>query len=86
MLASTHLLISIAVIKSFISIHNAILSIFYGRRILTEVFVPCRREKKLQVSDFFYCWRHFEDFSYFWTEKLPIGEKFTVFSACRRKK
>ncbi len=26
--------------------NKAILSIFYGRRIPTEVFVPCRRKKK----------------------------------------
>ncbi len=44
--------------------HKAILSIFYGRRIPTEV---CWRKKqkikiKFQVSDFFSCRRHFKDF------------------------
>ncbi len=50
-----------------------------GRRIPTEVFVPCWRKKnlkkKIQASDFFYYRKHIEDFSYFWTEKLPIWEK-----------
>ncbi len=45
--------------------HKAILSIFYGRRIPTEVFVPCRRKKKLKkkkpsgvflVRDFLKSW------------------------------
>ena len=45
------------------STDKAILSIFYGRRIPTEVFVPCRRKKNIKkpsgvflVGDFLKSW------------------------------
>ena len=66
------------------------LSIFYGRRIPTEIFVPCwrnkiKKKKQLQGSDFFSCRKHVEDFGCFWTEKLPIWEKIYSLLSQRKK-
>ncbi len=55
---------------------KAILSIFNGRQILTEVFMPCQRRKKnLRSQIFFSCRRHFENVGCFGAEILPIWEK-----------
>ncbi len=68
--------------------NKAILSIFYGRRIPTVVFLPCQRKKKLKKkpSRVFLVRDLWKSLLFFSRKTTDLGKKCTLFSACRRKK